>query len=71
MGEWAVGALVERVLEEAQHYDLLLVLKPYLEVHGALPVLLHTLLGLGFTLDLWGAIGAVFCPGPSMGVAGP
>ena len=37
---------------------------------GALPGLLRLLLGLGFTLDLWGAIGANFSPGPSMGVLG-
>ena len=32
---------------------------------------LKVLLRLGFDLDLWGAIGADFSPGPSMGVAGP
>ena len=46
-GEEAVGALVEWVLGEAQHYDLLLDLQPYLGVRGALPVLLLLLLGLG------------------------
>ena len=47
MGEEAVGALVEWVLGETQHYDLLLDLQPYLGVRGALPVLLLLLLGLG------------------------
>ena len=42
-----MGALVEWVLGEAQHYDLLLDLQPYLGVRGALPVLLLLLLGLG------------------------
>ena len=65
-----MGALVERVLEEAQHYDLLLVLEPYLRGRDALPVLLRILLGLGLRLDLWGAIGADFSPGPSMGGLG-
>ena len=46
-GEEAVGALVEWVLGEAQHYDLLLDLQPYLGVPGVLPVLPLVLLGLG------------------------
>ena len=46
-GEEAVGALVEWVLGEAQHDDILLDLQPYLGVCGALPVLLLLLLGLG------------------------
>ena len=66
-----MGAHVERVLEEAQHYDLLLVLEPYLRGRDALSVLLRILLGLGLCLDLWGAIGAAFCPGPRVGVAWP
>ena len=70
-GEEAVGALVEWVLGEAQHYDLLLDLQPYLGVPGVLPVLPLLLLGLGFGLDLWGAFGADFCPGPSVGVVLP
>ena len=32
---------------------------------------LEVLLGLGLDLDLWGAIGADFSPGPSVGVAWP
>ena len=47
MGEEAVGALVEWVLGEAQHYDLLPDLQPYLGVPGVLPVLPLLLLGLG------------------------
>ena len=47
MGEEAVGALVEWVLGEVQHDDILLDLEPYLGVRGALPVLLLLLLGLG------------------------
>ena len=66
-----MGALVEWVLGEAQHDDLLLDLRPYLGDHGVLPVLPLSLLGLGFGLDLWGAIEADFCPGPSIGVAWP
>ena len=46
-GEEAVGALVEWVLGEAKHDDILLDFKPYLGVCGALPVLLLLLLGLG------------------------
>ena len=42
-----MGALVEWVLGEVQHDDILLDLQPYLDVHGALPVLLLLLLGLG------------------------
>ena len=38
--------------------------------HSVLPVLPLVLLGLGFSLDLWGAFGADFCPGPSIGVVG-
>ena len=64
-----MGALVEWVLGEAQHDDLLLDLRPYLGDHGVLPVLPQVLLGLGFSLDLWGAIGADFCPSPSVAVA--
>ena len=63
-----MGALVERVLGEAQHDNLLLDLHPYLGVHGVLPVLPLLLLGLGFGLDLWGSSGDVFCPGPSAAV---
>ena len=40
-------------------------------VPRALHVLPLALLGLGFSLDLWGAFGADFCPGPSVGVAWP
>ena len=47
MGEEAAGALVEWVLGEVQHDDILLDFEPYLGVHGALPVLLLLLLGLG------------------------
>ena len=50
-GVEAVGALVEWVLG----------------VPGVLPVLPLLLPGLGFGLDLWGAFGADFCPGPSVG----
>ena len=46
-GEEAVGALVEWVLGEAQHYDLFLDLQPYLGVYGVLPVLPLILLRLG------------------------
>ena len=46
-GEEAVGALVEWVLGEVKHDDILLDLEPYLGVRGALPVLLLLLLGLG------------------------
>ena len=42
-----MGALDEWVLGEAQHYDLLLDLQPYLGVPGVLPVLPLLLLGLG------------------------
>ena len=42
-----MGALVEWVLGEVQHDDVLLGSEPYLGVHGALPVLLLLLLGLG------------------------
>ena len=66
-----MGALVEWVLGEAQHYDLLLDLQPYLGVPGVLPVLPLLLLGLGFGLDLWGSSGDVFCPGPSVAVGWP
>ena len=69
-GDEVVGALLEWVLGEVQYY-LLQDLQPYLGVHGALPVLLLSLLRLGLRLDLWGAIGAVFCPGPSVGVVWP
>ena len=62
-----MGALVEWVLGEVQHDDILLDLQPYLGVRCALPVLLLLLLGLGFSLDLWGAFEADFCPGPSIG----
>ena len=55
-----MGALVERVLEEAQHYDLLLVLEPYLRGCDALPVLPLSLLGLSCGLDLWGAMEPTF-----------
>ena len=47
MGEEAVGALVEWVLGEAQHDNILLDLQPYLGVPGVLPVLPLSLLGLG------------------------
>ena len=47
MGEEAVGALVEWVLGEAKHEDILLDFEPYIGVRGALPVLLLLLLGLG------------------------
>ena len=70
MGEWAVGTL-KWVLGEVQHKEPLLDPQPYLVVRGALPVLLRYLLRLGLDLDLWGAIGADFSPGPSVGVAGP
>ena len=46
-GEEVVGALVEWVLGEVQHDDILLDLEPYLGVRSALPVLLLLLLGLG------------------------
>ena len=69
-GEEAVGALVEWVLGEAKHDDILLDLQPYLGVPGVLPVLPLLLPGLGFGLDLWGAFGADFCPSPSIGVVG-
>ena len=36
-------------------------------VPDVLPVLPLSLLGLGFSLDLWGAFGADFRPGPSIG----
>ena len=42
-----MGALVEWVLGEVQHDDILQDLEPYLGVRGALPVLLLLLLGLG------------------------
>ena len=42
-----MGALVEWVLGEVQHDEILLDLEPYLGVCGALPVLLLLLLGLG------------------------
>ena len=42
-----MGALVEWVLGEVQHDDILLELLTYLGVRGALPVLLLLLLGLG------------------------
>ena len=42
-----MGALVEWVLGEAQHDNILLDFEPYLGVCGALPVLLLLLLGLG------------------------
>ena len=42
-----MGALVEWVLGEVQHDDILLDLKPYLGVCSALPVLLLLLLRLG------------------------
>ena len=45
-------------------------LQPYLVVCGALLVLPRSLLRLDCALDLWGAIEADFCPGPSVGVAG-
>ena len=67
MGEEAVGALVEWVLGEVQHDNILLDLEPYLGVRGALPVLLLLLLGHSFGLDLWGAFEADFYPGPSVG----
>ena len=54
-----MGAL-EWVLGEVQQYDLLLDPQPYLGVHGALPVLPRSLLGLGFDLDLWGAMEPTF-----------
>ena len=41
-----MGALVEWVLG----------------VRGAIPVLLRLLLGLGFSLDLWGSSGTSFAP---------
>ena len=66
-----MGALIEWVLGKTQHDDLLLALQPYLGVRGALPVLLLVLLGLSVGLNLWGAFGADFCPGPSVGVAWP
>ena len=66
-----MGALVEWVLGEVQQYYLLQDLQPYLGDHGVLPVLPLVLLGLGFSFDLWGAFGADFCPGPSVGVACP
>ena len=40
-------------------------------VPGVLPVLPLFLRGLSFGCDLWGAFGADFCPGPSVGVAWP
>ena len=43
-----MGALVEWVLGEAQHDDLLLDLRPYLGDHGVLPLLPLSLLRLGF-----------------------
>ena len=64
-----MGALVKWVLGKLQHDNLLQDPQPYLGVRGALPVLLLFLLGLSFGLDLWGAFGAAFCPGPSVGVA--
>ena len=42
-----MGALVEWVLGEAKHNDLLLDLQPYLGGHGVLPVLPIVLLRLG------------------------
>ena len=42
-----MGALVEWVLGEVQHGEILQDLEPYLGVRGALPVLLLLLLGLG------------------------
>ena len=42
-----MGALVEWVLGEVQHDDILLDLKPFLGVRGALPVLLLLFLELG------------------------
>ena len=59
------------VLGEVQHDDVLVDLEPYLVGRGALPGLLRLLLGLGYTLDLWGAIGADFRPSPSVGVGWP
>ena len=56
-----MGAL-EWVLGEVQHKVLLLDPQPYLGVHGALPVLLRSLLGLSCGLDLWGAIEPTFAP---------
>ena len=45
--------------------------QPYLVDCGALLVLPQSLLRLDCGLDLWGAVEADFCPGPSVGVAGP
>ena len=42
-----------------------------LVVCDALLVLPRSLLRLGCGLDLWGAFGADFIPGPSVGVVGP
>ena len=57
-----MGALVEWVLEEVQHYDLLKDLKSYLSDRDAPLALLLVLLRLGFSLDLWGALGPSFAP---------
>ena len=37
-------------------------LEPYLVGRGALPGLLRLLLGLSYTLDLWGALEPTFAP---------
>ena len=50
------------VLGEVQHDDVLEALKPYLSGRGALPGLLQLLLGLSYTLDLWGALEPTFAP---------
>ena len=50
------------VLGEVQHDDVLVDLEPYLVGRGALPGLLRLLLGLGYTLDLWGALEPTCAP---------
>ena len=61
MGEEAVGALVEWVLGEVQHDDILLELQPYLGVRSALPVLLLLLLRLGHHRQRYGRGMSVIC----------
>ena len=56
-----MGAL-EWVLGEVQHKVCLQGPQPYLSGHGALLALLLVLLRLGFSLDLWGALGPSFAP---------
>ena len=57
-----MGALVEWVLGEAQHYDLLMDLQPYLGVPGVLPVLPLVLLGLGFARTFGVHLEPTFAP---------